>query len=168
MAWKLNCDVCGDDFEDIDPNLQSCRKCQSIIKKYKGSSSKKKKYPPVNVKIALRKAYSHKEYDDVYFKCEYTGIVSKFNDSNKTVGHFEDPFVLTLDHIYPNQKELVVSLNIINKMKGNIPPNEFKEIIIALGDFFKQETRDKINTRNSQEFEMVLRELCPISHDSFS
>jgi len=163
MTWKLKCDVCEDEFESLDPNLQSCRECQSIINKYI-NGSKRKKYPPVNVKAALRNAYSHKENDDVFFKCEYTGIVSNFNNSGKTLGHFENPFVLTLDHKYPNKKELVVSLNIINKMKGDIPPQQFKEIIVALGDFFKQDTNIEIANRSSQGLETVLRCICSESH----
>ena len=159
MTWNLKCDVCGDDFEAIDPNLKSCRKCQNIINKY----SKKKKYQFVEVRKALKKAYSHKENDDLYFKCGYTGIISKFNSSSKTLGNFEDAFVLTLDHKYSNQTVLVVSLNIINKMKGDIPPKEFKEIIVVLGNFFKQETKDIINRTNSTTLENDLREICSTS-----
>ncbi|MBN2110808.1 MAG: hypothetical protein JW705_06960 [Methanosarcinaceae archaeon] len=159
---KHKCDVCEEDFEDIDPNLQTCRQCQRIINKYNNGSKKRKTYPPSEVKWALRNAYSHKENDNVYFKCEYTGIISKFNDNSKTLGHFEEPFVLTLDHKYPNQKELVVCLNIINKMKGDIPPEQFKQIAILLGDFFKQETNKKIEPIKSQTLEMALKDICSL------
>lgn len=161
---ELKCDICGEDFEHHNPNLQSCYQCQCIINKYI-NGSKRKKYPPPEVRSALRNAYSHKENDDVYFKCEYTGIISKFNDSSKTLGNFEEPFVLTLDHRYPNQRELAVSLNIINKMKGDIPPRQFKEIIILLGDFFKQETNEEKDPRKSQTLEMLLRNICLHSYE---
>ena len=111
------CDICEENFEDHDPDLQSCRQCQRIINKY-NKGSQKKIYQPPEVRRALRNAYSHKENDDVYFKCEYTGIIGKFNDGSKTLGHFKDPFVLTSDHKHPNKSELVVSLNLINKISG--------------------------------------------------
>ncbi|WP_298684216.1 hypothetical protein [uncultured Methanomethylovorans sp.] len=155
---KHSCYVCKEDFEDHDPNLQACRECQTIINKYI-NGSKRKIYPPQEVKDALRKAYSHKENDNVYFKCKYTGIVSKFNESNETLSGFKDAFVLTLDHEHPTKNNLVVSLNIINKMKGDIPPSQFREIVISLGDFFKQETCEKIDPRKTQAFERVLREI---------
>ncbi|MFA0822739.1 MAG: hypothetical protein ACC612_07600 [Methanomethylovorans sp.] len=72
---------------------------------------------------------------------------------------FKDAFVLTLDHEHPKKHNLVVSLNIINKMKGDIPPRQFREIVIALGDFFKQETSERMDTRKSQALERVLREI---------
>lgn len=161
LIMKHKCDICKEDFENIDPNLNSCRQCQRIVNKY-NSGSKKKKYPPSEVKSALRNAYSHKENDNVYFKCQYTGIISTFNNSEETVGYFDHPFVLTLDHKYPFQKELVVSLNIINKMKGDIPPQQFKQIVILLGDFFKQETNKKIDPIKSQTLETTLKDICTL------
>ncbi len=152
---KHKCDVCQEDFEDSDPNLQSCYQCQRVINKY-NNGSKRKKYSPTEVRSALKNAYSNKENGYVWFRCEYTGIVGKFNHSSKTLGHFDDPFVLTLDHKYPNQKELVVCLNIINKMKGDIPPKKFKEIVLVLGDFFRTEKE----TKSSEKLEHELREIC--------
>lgn len=155
---KHNCYVCKEDFEDHDPNLKTCRECQNIVSKYI-NGSKRKIYQPQEVKDALRKAYSHKENENVYFKCKYTGIVSKFNESNETLSGFKDAFVLTLDHERSKNNNLVVSLNIINKMKGDIPPRQFIEIVIALGDFFKQETGERIDSKKSQAIERVLREI---------
>jgi len=154
---KHNCYVCKEDFEDHDPNLKTCRECQNIINKYI-NGSKRKIYPPQEVKDALRKTYSHKENENVYFKCKYTGIISKFNENNETLSGFKDAFVLTLDHEHPKKNNLVVSLNIINKMKGDIPPRQFREIVIALGDFFK-ETSERMDTRKSQALERALREI---------
>ena len=154
MTCKLKCDVCKDDFESHDPNLIACDMCQRIINKYK----KKTNYNTQSVRIALSDAYSHKDSENVYFKCFYTGIVGKFNESEETVGHFEDPFVLTLDHEYSKENRVVVSLNLINKMKGNIPPKEFKQIVTALGDYFKRENEDK--TKASNNLEKKLRSIC--------
>lgn len=128
-------------------------------------AKKKKKYPPEEVRKALNKSYSHKENDAVYFKCGYTGIIGRFNDNDETLGCFKDAFVLTLDHKYPNQKELVVSLNIINKMKCDIPLEEFKELIVALADFYKKESEDEIQAKDSRTLEMALIEICSTSHE---
>jgi hypothetical protein len=128
--------------------------CQRIINKYK----KKTNYNNQSVRIALSEAYSHKDSENVYFRCFYTGIVGKFNEGEETVGHFEDPFVLTLDHEYSKENRVVVSLNLINKMKGNIPPKEFKRIIMALGEFFNNENVDR--TKTSKKLEDELKEIC--------
>lgn len=153
MPRIIECDVCGKKFEDNNPNKQSCEICQHIITKYKNG-----KYPPIKVREALKKAYYSKENNDLYFKCGYTGVISKFNDSAITLGGFKDSFVLTLDHEDPDEDDLVVSLNIINKMKCDIPLEKFKEIVIALGDFFKQEKDGKLI--DSQKLEDALRNIC--------
>ncbi|WP_440951690.1 hypothetical protein [Methanococcoides sp. FTZ1] len=157
MSLKLNCEICRDEFIDHNPDLKHCPSCQGILNRYK--KSKRYNYP--SVKAALREAFSHKDSENVYFKCEYTGIISKFNDGTGTVGHFKDPFVLTLDHEYSKKNRVVVSLNLVNKIKGDIPPTEFKRIIMALGDFFNSVTVDK--TKASEKLEDELKEICTIS-----
>jgi len=101
------------------------------------------------VRKALKHAYSHKNNNESFFKCGYTGIIRKFNSKIETVGTYKDAFTLTLDHKNPHEVELVVSLNIINKMKGDIPSEKFKEFVIALGEYFK-------NDRNNGEIENQL------------
>ncbi|MCZ7385477.1 MAG: hypothetical protein O8C63_12130 [Candidatus Methanoperedens sp.] len=107
------------------------------------------------VRTALNHAYSHKDTDnnESYFECEYTGIVSKFNNKNETLGTYKDAFILTLDHKDSGSKELVVSLNIINKMKGDIPSDKFKKIVITLGEHFKKERDINIENTLKQIFE---------------
>jgi len=97
------------------------------------------------VRKALKNAYSHKDREkkESYFECEYTGMVGNFNTQDKTLGTYEDALVLTLDHKNPNNSELVVSLNIINKMKVDIPFDDFKKVVIALGKHFKDDTNPK-------------------------
>ena len=153
--FELECDVCGKKFEHYDPKRLSCDICQQIISKKKG------KYSLPKVRQALGKAY-YEEYNGMCFKCGYTGIISKFDDSGKILGCFKDAFVLTLDHKDPGKEDLVVSLNIINKMKCDIPPEKFKEIVIALGDFFKDEKDGRIP--DSQKLEDTLRQICVNSH----
>ena len=98
-----------------------------------------------DVRQALENAYSHKDRQkkESYFRCEYTKMVGKFNTQNKTLGASEDALVLTLDHKNPNSTELVVSLNIINKMKADIPFDDFKKFVIAIGEHFKDDTNPK-------------------------
>jgi hypothetical protein len=86
MKWKLKCDVCEDDFEDIDPNLQSCNSYQYILNIYK----KSKRYNYVSVRHALKEAFSCKEHGKLYFECEYTGIISTFDKGDGTIGHFKN------------------------------------------------------------------------------
>ncbi len=157
MSWELTCDICGDNFNGLDPNLQACRSCQHILNKYK----KNKRYDYVSVRFALQEAFSHKDSDNVYFMCQYTGIISTFDKQNSAIGHFNDPFVLTLDHLYSKQDSVVVCLNLVNKMKGDIPPSEFKYIVIALGELFKSE--DKAIA--SKELEDKLKIICAISQE---
>lgn len=151
--YEFKCDVCGKKFEHHDPKRSSCEMCQPIITRYK-----KGKYSRPQLISSLNKSYYSEENDDLYFKCGYTGIISKFNESKRTLGCFKDAFVLTLDHENPEKDDLVVSLNIINKMKCDIPPDKFKEIVIALGDFFKDEKDGKIP--DSQKLENILRNIC--------
>ena len=132
------CDICGQEHLDA---TKSCSACNKVIKKYQGDT----RYSMEEVRNALNHAYSHKDIDnnESYFKCEYTGIISKFNSKNETVGTYKDAFILTLDHKNPPEKELAVSLNIVNKMKGDIPSDKFKKIVIALGEYFKNDMRER-------------------------
>jgi hypothetical protein len=159
MALTLVCDICGDEFYDHNPDLKHCRSCQYILNKYK----KSKRYNYVSVRSALKRAFSHKKADNLYFTCEYTGIISTFDKQNDAIGHFNDPFVLTLDHLYSKQDSIVVCLNLVNKMKGDIPPAEFEHIVIALGEFFRNEDEDK--TMASKKLEDKLKKICVISQE---
>ena len=131
------CDICEKERSEA---TQSCSECNKVVKKYQN----KTKYPMEEVRNALSHAYSHKDIDknESCFRCEYTGIVSKFNNKNETVGTYKDAFILTLDHKDSDSKELVVSLNIINKMKGDIPSDKFQKVVIALGEYFKNESEE--------------------------
>ncbi|MEA2033565.1 MAG: hypothetical protein U9N41_08290 [Euryarchaeota archaeon] len=96
------------------------------------------------VRKALKKAYSHKDKEkkESCFKCFYTGITSKFNPENKVViDPLEDALVLTIDHENPEDPTscLVVSLYLINQIKSKLPPDKFKQIVIALGKYFNKE-----------------------------
>ena len=145
------CDICGDAHSEKSP---SCEACQKVVSKYQN----KTKYPMVEVRKALKDAYSHKseEKKESYFKCTYTGITGKFNIQDGTLRTFDDALVLTLDHKNPNSnsEELVVSLNIINKMKTDIPFGDFKKVVITLGEYFNEE-----NDRNSKKFEKELKQM---------
>lgn len=143
------CDICEEEYFDA---TQSCSACNKVVKKYQN----KTKYPMEEVRNALNHAYSHKNIDnnESYFKCKYTGIVSKFNSKNETLGTYKDAFILTLDHKDSGSKELVVSLNIINKMKGDIPFDKFEKVVIALGEHFKKESEE-----SSKELEKTLKQI---------
>lgn len=144
FKWNNNitpkkCDIC---HEVHFLNTQSCEACNKVVKKYQN----KTKFPMGEVRKALEKAYLHKDEKnkESYFRCNYTNIISKFNTKNETLQTFEDALTLTLDHTY-NDEKLVVSLNIINKMKTDVPTKKFEEIIILLGEYFKNKT--EINSK---------------------
>lgn len=145
------CDICGG--EHFEESL-SCEACHKVVSKYQN----KPKYPMAEVRKALRGAYYSKseEKKESGFKCAYTGIIGKFNIQDGTLRTFNDALVLTLDHKNPNSnsKELVVSLNIINKMKTDIPFGDFKKVVITLGEYFNEE-----NDRNSEKFEKELKQM---------
>ena len=145
------CDICEGEHS---ANTPSCEICNKVVSKYQN----KTKYSMKEVRKALHKAYSHKDEEEkqTYFHCKYTEIISKFNSQSKTLGTFDDAFILTLDHKNSGNKELVVSLNIINKMKGDIPHDKFKEIVIALGNHFDTE-----NDTNDERLEEILGYTCP-------
>ena len=141
------CDICeGEKYEET----QSCEACNKVVSKYKGDT----RYSMPEVRKALTKAYSHKDSSkkESHFKCEYTGIISKFNNKTETLRTFNDALILTLDHKNSGSKELVVSLNIINKMKADVPHDKFKDFVIALGSHFKNENNETI-----EELEKTLR-----------
>jgi hypothetical protein len=143
------CDICKEEHSE---DTQSCSACNKVVKKYQN----KTKFPMKELRYALKQAYSHKGTDnnETYFKCEYTGIVSKFNTKTETLGTYKDAFILTLDHKNPPEIELVVSLNIVNKMKGDIPSDNFKKMVIALGEYFKKESEE-----SSKELENTLKQI---------
>ncbi len=145
----VECDICGQEHLEA---TQSCSACNKVVKKYQNKS----KYPMDEVRKALEDAYFGKDTDnnESYFKCEYTGIIGKFNTKNETVGTCKDAFILTLDHKNPPDKELAVSLNIVNKMKGDIPSDKFKKVVIALGEYLKNEGEE-----NSKELDKTLKQI---------
>ena len=135
------CDICKDEHSE---STKSCEACHKVVKKYQN----KTKYSMEEVRKALKNAHPRKDREkkESYFECKYTGMVGKFNTQNKTLGTYEDALVLTLDHENPEDKKnspLVVSLNIINKMKADIPFDDFKKVVIALGEHFKDDTNPK-------------------------
>jgi hypothetical protein len=53
----------------------------------------------------------------------------------------EDALILTIDHVNPKDKknsDLVVSLNLINQMKSELPRDKFEKIVISLGKYFDE------------------------------
>lgn len=143
------CDICGQEHLDA---TKSCDACNKVVKKYQGDT----RYSLEEVRKALREAYSGKDKDnnESYFKCQYTDIIGKFNTKIETVGTYKDAFILTLDHKNPFEKELAVSLNIVNKMKGDIPSDKFKKVVIALGEHFKNQSED-----GSKELDNTLKQI---------
>ncbi len=81
-------------------------------------------------------------------------MVGKFNTQDEPLRTFDDALILTLDHKNPNRNELVVSLNIINKMKTDIPFDDFKNFVITLGEYFKEE-----NDTNFKNIEKELKQI---------
>ncbi len=143
------CDICGDEHFEESP---SCEACHKVVSKYQN----KTKYSMEEVRKALKDAYSHKseEKKESFFKCTYTGMVGKFNTQDEPLRTFDDALILTLDHKNPNRNELVVSLNIINKMKTDIPFDDFKNFVITLGEYFKEE-----NDTNFKNIEKELKQI---------
>lgn len=139
------CDICGEEhFEDT----KSCDACHKVVKKYQNNTE----YSMDEVRKALKRAYSHKDSkkEDSYFICQYTGLVGKFHNKEETLGTYKHPLTLNFDHKNPNSDELVVSCNIINKMKADIPFDDFKKVVIALGEHFKEKDTAKIEKELTQ------------------
>ena len=128
------CDICGDEHSK---ESESCEACHKVVSKYQN----KTKFPMKDVRKALKDAYSHKDKKkkESYFRCAYTTMVGKFNSQDETFRTSDDGLILTLDHKNPNSSELVVSLNIINKMKADIPFDDFKDVVRILGEYFTEE-----------------------------
>ena len=129
------CDICGNEHYE---STKSCAPCQKIISKHY------KKLTTSKLRDALSTACDKEKSkgDERYFKCCYTGITSKFNPTTEAgLDPLKDALVLTIDHEnpgYPNSR-LVVSLNLINQMKHNLPKDKFEGIVIALGKYFDKE-----------------------------
>lgn len=140
-----NCDICGEEHFEA---TKSCKPCNAIINKYKNCTTGE-------VRKALMKAYSLTKDGARYFKCQYTGIESQFNTEKKSLNPIDDALVLTIDHKNPISKskrgEVVVSLYIVNQIKGRIPSNNFKDIITVLAECLNEK-----NNQNSKKFENTL------------
>ena len=105
------------------------------------------------VRKALKDAYSRKDKKkkESYFRCAYTGMVGNFNSQDRTLRTSDDALILSMDHKNPNSYELVVSLNIINRMKADIPFGDFKDVVRVLGEYFAEE-----NDKNLKKLEKEL------------
>lgn len=133
------CDICSNEHSE---STISCAPCQKIISKHD------KKLTTSKLRDALSAACDKEKSkgDERYFKCFYTGITSKFNPTTEAgLDPLKDALVLTIDHENPEDSNscLVVSLNLINQMKSKLPPDKFKEIVIALGKYFNKEIKQE-------------------------
>ena len=142
------CDICGDEHSE---ESESCEACHKVISKYQNNT----KYSMREVRKALKDAYSHKDTKkkESYFRCAYTGMVGNFNSQDRTLHASADALILSMDHKNPNSDELAVSLNIINKMKVDIPSDDFKDVVRVLGEYFAEE-----NDRNFKKLEKELKQ----------
>ena len=146
------CDICSNEHSE---STISCAPCQKIISKHD------KKLTTSKLRDALSAACDKEKSkgDERYFKCFYTGITSKFNPTTEAgLDPLKDALVLTIDHENPEDSNscLVVSLNLINKMKSKLPPDKFKEIVIALGKYFNKEIKQ-------EDFENKFKQLFGVS-----
>jgi len=128
------CDICGNEHSE---STISFAPCQKIISKHNKLTTSK-------LRDALSAACDKEKSkgDERYFKCFYTGITSKFNPTTEAgLDPLIHALVLTIDHENPEDpnSRLVVSLNLINLMKSKLPPDKFKQIVIALGKYFNKE-----------------------------
>lgn len=143
------CDICRIQHSK---NTKSCDACNSIILKYKN------KCTTSEVRTALIKAYSRTVNGKRFFKCDYTGIESHFNLTEKSLDPIEDAIILTLDHKNPilksNRGEVVVSLYIVNQIKGKIPFDCFNDYITILAELL-----DNKNDINSKKFLKKLNQI---------
>ncbi len=78
-------------------------------------------------------------------------MVGNFNSHDRTLRASADALILSMDHKNPNSDELVVSLNIINKMKADVPSDDFKDVVKVLGEYFAEE--------NDRNFKKLKKEL---------
>ncbi len=135
-----SCDICGDEHFE---GTKSCKSCNTIINRYK-------KCTIGEVRNALKPAYSFTENGTRYFKCHYTGVEGQFNTEKKSLDPIEDALILTIDHKNPTSKsrrgEVVVSLYIVNQIKGKIPSDSFKDIITVLAECLN----DKANQNDAK------------------
>lgn len=97
------------------------------------------------------------EYGNRYFRCHYTGIVSRFDRSFKlNNSSLKRAFDLTFDHVDPTfdskKGTVVVCLNIINQMKSNMTFYDFKSLIIVLANYFTEDSKE-----NSKKVEDAIR-----------
>jgi len=142
------CDICGDEHSE---ESESCEACHKVISKYQNNT----KYSMKEVRKALKDAYSRKDKKkkESYFRCAYTGMVGNFNSQDRTLRTSDDALILSMDHKNPNSDELVVSLNIINRMKADIPFGDFKDVVRVLGEYFAEE-----NDKNLKKLEKELKQ----------
>ncbi len=142
MDDRKNCDICGSEHSNENP---TCNYCQGIINRVKNRKAAVGRYGGENVKNALQNAQPSNNKDGkTIFKCHYTNLPVYFNEDRKSgLNPLEDAWVLTIDHKNPkDSSSLVVSSNLINEMKHNIPEDKFKKIVIALGKYFDKKINE--------------------------
>ena len=133
------CDICSNEHSE---STISCAPCQKIISKHDKKLTTSKLRDVLSAACDKEKSKG----DERYFKYFYTGITSKFNPTTEAgLDPLIHALVLTIDHENPEDpnSRLVVSLNLINQMKSKLPPDKFKEIVIALGKYFNKEIKQE-------------------------
>ncbi len=141
------CDICEEEHSE---ETLSCSVCQKVVGKYQNDPD----YPMEEVRKALHDAFYRKEKEENvnYFRCAYTGMIGRFHTGSETLGTSKHALILNLDHVNPKGEELAVSLNIINKMKTDVPYEDFKKLVITLGEYFKEKNE---NTSSKLEAELL-------------
>jgi hypothetical protein len=119
------CDICGNEHSE---STRSCAPCQKIISKHDKLTTSK-------LRDALRAACDKEKStgDERYFKCFYTGIMSKFNPTTEAgLDPLIHALVLTIDHENPEDpnSRLVVSLN-HKEIEQEDFENKFKQLLVV-------------------------------------
>jgi hypothetical protein len=157
--------MCDEDFCRIcnikltENDCYRCSTCNQLI----SINKKKKNFNSGSVQKALKDSAYINPDGERFYLCYYTGIPCSVKEKSKyDSSSLSNAFDLTFDHLYPSSKYyvdsdgLVVCLNIINQIKSNIPDSIFKDVIISLGEHFKEATPSKYTPEFERQFKGIL------------
>lgn len=121
---EKKCRVCG---KPIHPQAYCCPRCKKLIDRVdpRGKANKEARIS------ALKEVW-----DGQAFRCHYTDVRLVESDS-------KSPLYISFDHRIPrDERDVVVTSQVLNDMKSDLSEDEFKAMVMALAKHFCGESFD--------------------------
>lgn len=122
------CQVCGDASVVGSYLCHRCRHLMRRVETRKGSSSRGRR---VDMHARLRALQRQWDQEIKAFRCHYTGIaLADAHGSRRSA---------TWEHVQPGDESSVVLVaDVVNKMKGDLSEDAFRQLVLALAKHFEE------------------------------